>query len=208
MLRKIHWDEREVHWDVSNKLFRSLETEFLAPGSRLVAKRAKWASTIFLFSNHHCEHQQCQNIALSFMHCMIGHLSLYFMQILPIGGVLSYALPLYTCTGMCNLNFSLIQASACFHSPEGFPKPCVENVLLPDSRQPVWLEKYNLIELNLKWIRFSDSVKIADAVLLILCHASCFLRKLEGIWPECRRSILCEGHLHCRQMLELLTPTH
>lgn len=46
MMRKIHWDEREVHWDVSNKLFRSLQTDGLAPGSRLVAKRAKWASNI------------------------------------------------------------------------------------------------------------------------------------------------------------------
>lgn len=193
MMRKIHWDEREVHWDVSNQLFRSLETEGLAPGSRLFAKRARWASTIFLCRNHRCEHQQCQNIASSCMHCMIGHLSLYFMQILCIEGVLSCTLPLYTCRGMYNLNYSLRQTSACFHSPEVFPKPCVENVLLPDSRQPVILEKYNLTDINLKWIMFSDSVKIADAVLLILCHASCFLRKLEGIWPECRGSVLCEG---------------
>ena len=38
MLRKVHWDEGEVHWDVKNILF-SLETEqFLAPGSHLVAE--------------------------------------------------------------------------------------------------------------------------------------------------------------------------
>lgn len=41
MLRKVHWDERQVHWHVKNILF-SLETEqFLDPGSHLVTEGVK-----------------------------------------------------------------------------------------------------------------------------------------------------------------------
>ena len=41
LLRKVHWEESEVHWDVKNILL-GLETEpFLAPGSHLVTEGVK-----------------------------------------------------------------------------------------------------------------------------------------------------------------------